>query len=99
MHANKKIEAEIRANREKKSFNRAGSTNIEQIQYLSYLSIPSHSTGTPAWGDLNMRGRKACSLFFCHVVCGAHMDCSVEFLDGMRGQATLPGEEVPSSQG
>ena len=97
MHANKKkkTEAEIRANREekKKSFNRAGSTNIEQIQYLFYLSVSSHSAATLAQGDLNMRGRQACPFVFHHVVCTKHMDFLVKCLHGMRGEAALPGEE------
>lgn len=72
----KKIEAKIRANikKKKKSFNRAWS--IEQIQYLSHLSIPSHSTTTPAQGDFNMRGIRARPLFFCPVVCRKHTGSS-----------------------
>lgn len=66
---------------------------------ISYLSIPSHSSATPARGGLNMRGRRARPLLFCHVVCGKHMDCLVAFLRGiMRGPAAVPGEDAPSSQ-
>lgn len=101
MHANKKDRSRKsgQIEKEKKSFNRARSTNIEQIQYLSYLSIPSHSSTTPARGDLNMRGMRACPLLFRHVVCGKHMDCLVAFLHSMRGQAALPGDEALFSWG
>lgn len=98
MHANKNDRSRNQGKWKKKSFNRAWSTKIEQIQCFSYLSIPSHSSTTPARGDFNMRGRRSCPLLLCHVFCGKHMDCLVAFLHGIRGPFPLPVEEAPTSQ-